>query len=54
VRGFFGSRFEPAAQAFATQERSKIGFPHARKALKANNQFFREFYGKEYVDANYG
>jgi hypothetical protein len=42
-----------AAQAFATKEGCKIGFPHAKKAVKANDKFFREFYGKDYVDSNY-
>jgi len=42
-----------AAQAFATKEGCKIGFPHAKKAVKANDKFFREFYGKDFVDANY-
>jgi len=42
-----------AAQAFANKERSKIGFPHAKKAVKANETFFREFYGKEAVESMY-
>ncbi|KAF8540209.1 P-loop containing nucleoside triphosphate hydrolase protein [Trichophaea hybrida] len=43
-----------AAQAFASKARSKIRFPHVKKAVKANEKFFREFYGKDFVDANYG
>jgi hypothetical protein len=41
------------AQAFARKERSKIGFPHAKKALEANEKFFREFYGKETLRSMY-
>jgi hypothetical protein len=43
-----------AAQAFATKEGCKIGFPHTKKAVKANDKFFWGFYGKDYTDANYG
>ena len=43
-----------ATQAFANKEGSKIRFPHVHKAVKANEMFFREFYGKDFVDANYG
>jgi hypothetical protein len=42
-----------AAQAFANKERSKIGFLYAKKAVKANETFFREFYGKEAVESMY-
>ncbi|KAL5322937.1 hypothetical protein ACEPPN_010917 [Leptodophora sp. 'Broadleaf-Isolate-01'] len=42
------------AQAFATKEGSKSRFPHAKKAVKANDKLFREFYGKDFVNANYG
>lgn len=38
------------AQVFATKERNKIGFPHAKKALRTNDKFSREFYGKDFVD----
>jgi hypothetical protein len=41
------------AQAFAAKERSKIGFPQAKKAVKANETFFREFYGKDAVESMY-
>ena len=27
--------------------------PHVQKAMKANVKFFREFYGKDYVDNTY-
>ncbi|KAF8847949.1 hypothetical protein BDZ45DRAFT_811180 [Acephala macrosclerotiorum] len=43
-----------AAQAFAIKKRSKLRFPHVEKAVNANEKFFREFYGKDFVDANYG
>jgi hypothetical protein len=36
-----------------TKEGCKIGFPYAKKALKANNKFFWEFYRRDFVDANY-
>ena len=41
------------AQAFATKERSKIGFLHARKALKANDEFSGSFCEIDFVDTNY-
>jgi len=43
-----------AAQAFAIKERSKLRFPHVEKVVNANEKFFREFYRKDFVDANYG
>jgi hypothetical protein len=36
-----------------TKERCKIGFSHAKKAVKTNNKFFQEFYKKDFVDVNY-
>jgi hypothetical protein len=35
------------------KERSKIGFPYAKKAVKVNKTFFWEFYGKEAVESMY-
>jgi SpoVK/Ycf46/Vps4 family AAA+-type ATPase len=42
-----------AAHAFATREGSNIRFPHVQKAVKVNEKFFREFYGKDYVNSTY-
>jgi len=42
-----------AAQAFTTKKRSKIGFSHAEKAVKVNENFFQKFYEKDFVNANY-
>jgi hypothetical protein len=42
-----------AAQAFATEERSKIGILYVQKDVKANETFFREFYGKEVIESMY-
>jgi hypothetical protein len=41
------------AQAFARKERCKIGLPHARKAVEANEKFFQEFYRKEVLKSMY-
>jgi SpoVK/Ycf46/Vps4 family AAA+-type ATPase len=43
-----------AAHAFATKEGSKIHYPHVKKAVKANEKFFRDFYGVDYVNSTYG
>ncbi|PVH68430.1 P-loop containing nucleoside triphosphate hydrolase protein [Cadophora sp. DSE1049] len=42
-----------SAHAFATREGSKIRLPHVEKAVKVNEKFFREFYGKDYVNSTY-
>ena len=42
------------AQAFATKEQGKLGFLYTKKAIEANNMFFREFYREDSVDTNYG
>jgi hypothetical protein len=42
-----------AAQAFATKERSNICFLHVQKAVTVNEKFYREFYGKDYVNSTY-
>ena len=43
-----------AAQALAAKEGSQIVFPHVQKAVKANEKFFWEFYGKDYIETTYG
>jgi hypothetical protein len=42
-----------AAHAFETKERREILFPHAYKAVMANEKFYREFYGENYINSTY-